>query len=82
MSNASPDMLSKVRAIIQKRVPAKAVLLDDAPLYSSGLLDSLSIVDLITELEESFHISIPGAELQPDDLDSITKIANTVARFV
>lgn len=71
----------KIRAIIGKRMPKSAKLSDDTVLYSSGILDSMGIMDLLVELEEAFSISIPGAELQPVDLDTVARIDETVARF-
>ena len=81
MTISGPETLQQLRTIVQKRLPASAKIDDDAPLYSSGRLDSMSIIDLIMELEEAFGVSLPGAELQPDDLDYITKIAATIQRF-
>jgi acyl carrier protein len=54
---------------------------DDEPLVSGGRIDSMLIVDLILDLEERFSVTIPPGDVQPDDFDSINKIASTVARF-
>jgi methoxymalonate biosynthesis acyl carrier protein len=53
---------------------------DDEPLISSGLIDSLSILKLIAHLEQRLHVSIPPANLQPDDFDNINWIVETVER--
>jgi acyl carrier protein len=55
---------------------------DSEPLISSGTIDSLSILKLITQLEKKLHVSIPTETLQPDDFDSVELIVETVQRVV
>jgi len=47
---------------------------DDLPLFSSGLLDSTSMVTLVMFLEERTGIMIDGADLTLDNFDTITRI--------
>jgi acyl carrier protein len=53
---------------------------DDDPLISSGLIDSLSILKLISRLETKLGIRIPTDNLQPDDFESVDWIVDTVLR--
>ncbi len=53
---------------------------DDEPLISSGRIDSLSILKLIARLEKKLGLSIPPANLQPDDFENIDYIVETVER--
>jgi len=53
---------------------------DDAPLFSSGLLDSLSSLDIVNFLEKSTNTPINPAELSLDDLDTIQAIVAFVSR--
>jgi acyl carrier protein len=53
---------------------------DEEPLISSGLIDSLSILKLIAGLEKRLKVSIPPAQLQPDDFETIEWIVDTVER--
>lgn len=53
---------------------------DGQRLISSGLIDSLSILKLIANLEKRLHIEIPAQGLQPDDFDDIQLITETVQR--
>ena len=73
---------------IEFRAAAKAVVTaivrqkvrDDEALVSSGLIDSLSILNLILLLERQLGIQIPTADVQPEDFDSIDLITETLAR--
>jgi acyl carrier protein len=53
---------------------------DSEPLISSGRIDSLSILKLISRLEKALNIEIPSEDLQPDDFDNIEYIVETVLR--
>jgi len=47
-------------------------------LLERGLLDSLSILKIVTFCEESFGITIPDTDVLPDHFDSIRAIATLV----
>ena len=67
-------------ATIVKRVAAEPV--DPAPgdsLFESGLLDSFSLADLVTELEKEFAIKVPDSDLVPRKFDSIERIESYLA---
>jgi acyl carrier protein len=53
---------------------------DTDPLVSSGLIDSLSVLDLIVGLEQQLSLRIIPDTLQPEDFDSIALIVETVSR--
>jgi D-alanine--poly(phosphoribitol) ligase subunit 2 len=72
------ELLAGIREIVFRRTGA---VTDDRALVSSGLIDSMSIVDLILDLEQKFGIAIPPGDVQPDDFDTILRIAETVGRF-
>ena len=50
----------------------------DTPLISSGILDSVATLKLITFLEEQFGISVEPAEADEENLDTIASIARLV----
>ena len=50
----------------------------DLPLISGGILDSISILQLVDVLEKEFNISFEAHEIDRDDFDSIDKIASIV----
>lgn len=49
-------------------------------LVSSGLIDSLSVLKLISLLETKLRIHIPPETLQAEDFDDIDLIVETVER--
>ena len=51
---------------------------ENTELVESGLLDSLSIIRLITQLEELFCIEIPDDEVTADNFRTIRDIAQLV----
>lgn len=46
----------------------------DANLIECGFLDSMGVVELLTELEETFGIEIPLEEFSLDKFNTINKI--------
>ena len=51
----------------------------DTPLFSSGMIDSASMVDLIIFLESEGHVKLEPDDITLDHLDSIGRILNFVA---
>lgn len=59
---------------------ARRPIREEQKLVSSGLIDSLSVLKLISLLEKKLHISIPPENLQPEDFDDVDLIVDTIAR--
>ena len=53
---------------------------DTQKLVSSGLIDSLAVLKLISLLEKRLNIAIPPETLQPEDFDDVALIVETVER--
>jgi acyl carrier protein len=51
----------------------------DADLFESGILDSLTFVDLVMYMEQQFGVRIAADELEPDHFRTIERIAAFVA---
>jgi len=47
-------------------------------LLERGLLDSLGILKVVTFCEEEFGITIPDAEVLPDNMETVRAIARLV----
>jgi acyl carrier protein len=52
----------------------------ETDLIETGLLDSLALVELLAQLEESFYVSISTDDLELENFRSITNIAGFVAQ--
>ncbi len=70
-----------IRRLVATRLNRRVAVGDETPLVSGGLLDSMSIVDLILDLQDTFGVEIPASEVQPEDFDTVARIALIVERF-
>ena len=52
----------------------------DTDLVGTGLLDSLALIELLAQLEETFGVSISTDDLELENFRSITSIAGFVAQ--
>ena len=64
------------RDILQQ--PKRAIA-PDAPLISSGLIDSFHLVDLSLFVEEKFGVRIDDSELNKETFDTIGQLAAIIA---
>ena len=53
---------------------------DSQKLVTSGLIDSLAVLKLISSLEKKLNIVIPPETLQPEDFDDVELIVETIER--
>ena len=51
-------------------------------LVEEGIIDSFTIVEILSDIEEQFGIKIPDAEVLPENFASVEKIVLLVERFV
>jgi acyl carrier protein len=76
------QILERVKKyILEEFLPDEdpAALTDDTPLMTSGVLDSVATLKLVTFLEEEFPIQIQPHEADADHLDSLQAITALVA---
>jgi len=52
----------------------------NTPLVSSGLIDSMALVDLLLKLEDLTHMRIPPGKVQPKDMNTVAKMFATAVR--
>ena len=53
---------------------------ENTPLVSSGLIDSMALVDLLVKLEDLTQLRIPPGKVQPKDMDTIALMFATARR--
>jgi acyl carrier protein len=59
---------------------ARRAVRDDQCVVSTGIVDSLSLLNLIALLEKKLQIRIPTERVQPEDFDSVETILETLQR--
>jgi hypothetical protein len=52
----------------------------DSPLVSSGLVDSLALVNILQKLEDVTYMRIPAGKVQPKDMDTVTLMFRTAKK--
>lgn len=52
-----------------------SAILANESLFELGLIDSLTIMMLVSELETRFKVQVPEYDLLPDNFDTINAIA-------
>lgn len=68
--------------ILENYLPGEspANLLEDTPLRTSGILDSIATLNLITFIEREFGIQVEAHETGIDNFDRIRDIAAFIER--
>lgn len=66
---------------ILKRMHPEAKLDANEHLVDDGVLDSLDIVTLVTELNAAFDVAIPATEILPDNFNSVRAMCEMVRRL-
>ena len=77
MTPEAQQMIDHIVKLIRK----PSVTIDEnTPLVSSGLIDSMALVDLLLKLEDLTHKRIPAGKVQPKDMDTVAKMFATAER--
>ena len=53
---------------------------DDASLMNSGIIDSTGMLELVTFIETTYHVTVRNEEMLPENLDSLSRIARFLAK--
>ena len=77
MTPEAQQMIAHVAHIIRK--PGLEVD-ETTPLVSSGLIDSMALVDLLVKLEDVTRRRIPPGKVQPKDMDTVSLMLATAER--
>ncbi|HKV82418.1 MAG TPA: acyl carrier protein [Candidatus Sulfotelmatobacter sp.] len=76
----TPEVQQMVAYIIELIRKPEVKIDENTPLVSSGLIDSMSLVDLLLKLEDLTHKRIPAGKVLPKDLDTVAKMFATAER--
>ncbi len=69
------SFLTQAAAEARTALPAS-----DSSLFSSGVLDSFTLVDFVTVLESECNVKIDNADLRPENFDTIAKVEAFIGR--
>jgi acyl carrier protein len=53
---------------------------DDESFLEAGVVDSLGVVELVSFVEENFHVQVPDDDIVPDNFDSVDNLAAYISR--
>lgn len=70
----------QMKALILDLVRKPVTIDENTPLVSSGLIDSMALVDLLLELEDITNLRIPAGKVQPKDMNTIALMFATAQR--
>lgn len=77
MTPEAQTMLDEVAKLIRK----PGLHLDETtPLVTSGLIDSMALVDLLLKLEDVTGKRIPAGKVQPKDMNTVALMLATAER--
>jgi acyl carrier protein len=78
MTDSAEELIEYIcKEIIQR---PNVQIAADTPLVSSGLIDSFSLVDVLSKLEEVTAMRIPAGKVQPKDMDTVSQMLSTARR--
>jgi acyl carrier protein len=78
----APAIHEQILAFLEAHFPASLAgcrVAVDTPLFSTGIIDSFGVLELIAFLDETFGVDIDPARHDLADLDTVGKIAILVA---
>ena len=78
MSDSTRDQIGEfIRSELV--IEADEVINNDTNLFSSSIIDSMNLLELVSFLEQTFSIAISPTELTLDHFDTVDRIADYVA---
>jgi acyl carrier protein len=76
------DIKERIRQFLAESLPGErpSNLHDDTPLRTSGKMDSMGVLRLVSFIEEAFGIEVEAYEVSVENFDRIEDIAAYVER--
>lgn len=78
MSDLRAQMIEYILKEVIRRPGAE--IDEKTPLVSSGLIDSLALVDILQKLEDLTRSRIPAGKVQAKDMDTVEYMFSTAQR--
>jgi acyl carrier protein len=77
VTSEAQQMIDQIAKLIRK--PGLQID-ENTPLVSSGLIDSMALVDLLLTLEDITRLRIPAGKVQPKDMNTVALMFATAQR--
>ena len=75
------DKKQMIEYIVREIVRQPLTEMDaNTPLVSSGLIDSLALVDIVQRLEDLTNLRIPGGKVRAQDMETVELMFSTAHR--
>jgi acyl carrier protein len=74
---SNSDLIGEIQTLCLNRLTIRAASVEQ-DLFAAGLLDSMSLVQLILELEQRFKVELPLDELEIASFRSIREMAKLI----
>lgn len=74
------QLIGEIRTVLLDQLLVE-VSSPELDLLDAGLVDSIGLVELIVALEERFGVTLPMEDLQIEDVRSVGRIAELIARL-
>ena len=74
-------MRERVKEILEENFPDIYFESSDE-LVDDGIIDSLSIVGMISALSDEFDVSLPYEEIVPENFNSLDSIAELIEKYM
>ena len=71
-------MKKRIIEILTEIRPEFDFNLENTGFIAKGMLDSFDIISIVSDVEENFDIEIYGAQILPENFDSIEAILNLI----
>jgi acyl carrier protein len=71
-------MKEKIIEILTEIRPEFDFNIENTDFITKGMLDSFDIISLVSDLEENFEIVVEGAQILPENFESIEAIFNLI----
>jgi acyl carrier protein len=78
MSEQAQQMIDYIKSDVIRRPEIR--IDENTPLVSSGLIDSLALVDILMKLEDVTNKRISAGKVQPKDMDTVGLMFATAER--
>jgi acyl carrier protein len=75
------ELSNALRRALISRFGVRQAVENDTALFSTGLIDSLNVIELVCFVEEQLGRAVPPAEITLENFDSIDRIMRFASKL-